>query len=296
MSKMEFRQLKYFVTIADAGSITKAAKTLNISQPPLSRQLKILEAELGFKLFKRVNNKGIALTEQGVFFLEKARELLYKTDNIIMQAREMDEKVNKKLSIGTTIYSSQLMFKDIENYQCLITDNINFNIWEEDSLSLLHLLNDRKIDIAYIHETESFSEIMYVPIIEDYCVYVAPINNESHLGKTISINEIAELPLILLDSNNGTGLYKQIVDTLKTYQLNPEILCECHDSSVLSQLLARGFGGTILPSSLITDEIRKKYTVLPIQNNPWKLEIKLAWKKDNYQPTHLSKYIDMILE
>ena len=64
---MELRHLYYFLTIAEAGSITKGAEMLNISQPPLSRQLKDLEDELGFNLFERNKKKKVRLTTQGNF-------------------------------------------------------------------------------------------------------------------------------------------------------------------------------------------------------------------------------------
>lgn len=84
---MELRHLKYFVTIADEGSITKAAEKLLIAQPPLSRQLQYLEEEIGTPLFVRGRGRQTVLTEAGERFLPYARQVLMLTYRAILAAR-----------------------------------------------------------------------------------------------------------------------------------------------------------------------------------------------------------------
>ncbi|MEX2948977.1 LysR family transcriptional regulator [Staphylococcus warneri] len=293
---MEIRHLHYFVTIAEAGSITKAAEALHISQPPLSRQLKSLETELGFKLFNRENKKGINLTKQGEFFLDKAKGILNNIDNALTESREFDNQVQQRISIGTTIYTSMSMFQHIEAFKKVYQET-NFNIWESDSKRLIHLLNQRQIDVAYVNETIDDATIKSEVIKEDECVCVLPYNiHENITSETLSINELAQLPLILLNSNNETGFYKQIMDTFKMNQLEPNIFCECHDSSTLLQFLARGFGGTILPTSFLTSDIFNNHVVLPIVNQPWSITIKLAWKKEDFMTKKVKAYIENIVK
>ncbi|MDN6842049.1 MAG: LysR family transcriptional regulator, partial [Staphylococcus equorum] len=67
------------------------------------------------------------------------------------------------------------------------------------------------------------------------------------------------------------------------------------DSSMLIQLLSRGFGGTILPASSITEEIYKEYTILPIIDNPWIFQTKLAWRKEGYTPKIANDFIEKAL-
>ena len=104
---MELRHLRYFLAIAEAGSITKAAESLHIAQPPLSRQLKDLENELGFNLFERNKKKKVKLTAQGEFFQEKAKHILNTVNDAVNETQEFNEQVKIfKLAIGTTIYGS----------------------------------------------------------------------------------------------------------------------------------------------------------------------------------------------
>lgn len=108
---MELRHLHYFIAIAKAGSITKAAENLHIAQPPLSRQLKNLEDELGISLFERNKKKKVKLTLQGEFFLKKAEHIINTVNDTVAEVKEFNEIVNYNLAVGTTIYSAQTMFK-----------------------------------------------------------------------------------------------------------------------------------------------------------------------------------------
>ncbi|SUM35231.1 transcriptional regulator [Staphylococcus gallinarum] len=117
---MELRHLRYFLAIAKAGSISSAAEILHIAQPPLSRQLKDLERELGFELFERNKKRKVQLTDQGRFFVNKAQLILNTIDDSVMETQEFHEQVEQSLAIGTTIYSSNKMFEQIEPVQTTI--------------------------------------------------------------------------------------------------------------------------------------------------------------------------------
>lgn len=90
---MELRHLRYFVTVAKELSFTKAAEKLFISQPPLSRQIKELENELGVRLFDR-NNRKVALTEAGKYFEKEVDNLLLTLEAASIQTKKISENIN----------------------------------------------------------------------------------------------------------------------------------------------------------------------------------------------------------
>ncbi|RYZ65915.1 MAG: LysR family transcriptional regulator [Proteobacteria bacterium] len=83
---MSLQQLRYFVTVAEEEHVTRAAERLHVSQPPLSRQIRALEDELGHALFER-RGRGVVLTDYGRHFAERATAILRQVDDVLAEAR-----------------------------------------------------------------------------------------------------------------------------------------------------------------------------------------------------------------
>lgn len=96
---MELRHLKYFLAVADELNFTKAAEKLFISQPPLSRQIKELENEIGAELFDR-SNKKVQLTEAGKFFKKEISAQLKQLESIVIKTRKISENISGEYRIG----------------------------------------------------------------------------------------------------------------------------------------------------------------------------------------------------
>ena len=96
---MELRQLHYFIVIAEELNVTKAAKRLHMAQPPLSRQLKQLENELGLLLFERNNNKRLLLTVEGELFLKRVKEIVQRVEKSVLEVQECKNATNEKLKL-----------------------------------------------------------------------------------------------------------------------------------------------------------------------------------------------------
>ena len=97
---MDIKQLKYFIAIAEEGSISKAAKRLHMAQPPLSQQLKAMESELGVELFERSTRK-LEITSSGQAMYHKAKQILKLMDIAIKEVKDISDGLAGKLSIGT---------------------------------------------------------------------------------------------------------------------------------------------------------------------------------------------------
>jgi LysR family transcriptional regulator, salicylic acid-responsive activator of bsdBCD len=144
VSTMDMRQLKYFLTIAQEGQITRAAKLLNMEQPPLSRQLKLMEEELGVLLFDRTG-KRLKLTDAGELLKQKAELLLLQFNETIKEVKEREEGVRGVLSIGSVVSCISLLPQRIERYRKRFPE-VTFKILEGDHFYLGELLEKRTID------------------------------------------------------------------------------------------------------------------------------------------------------
>ncbi|RFB21762.1 LysR family transcriptional regulator [Bacillus sp. ALD] len=277
---MDIRQLRCFIAIAEQGTISKAAEHLHMAQPPLSRQLKMMEDELGVVLFDRNKKKKVTLTSQGELFLKKAKKLLHGMEEAILEVKEFSEEISGTLSVGSTIYCAPILLSNLKEFRQKYS-HIKFNIWEGDSTHLMNLLKNRQIDIAITGGPFSQKDIEMKKLEVDPCVLVVP-NDYNLAEKVISIQKISEIPLLLLRPTEGTGLFDQIINVFQKLNLTPNILCECHDSAMLLNLVEMGFGATILPLSMINQKLMKEFKIISIQDNPWISEPALVWRANSY--------------
>src|ERR1700740_905554 len=95
-ARMEPRHLRYFIAVADERSFSRAAEKLHVSQPPLSRQIRDLEAELGVKLFDR-NRQGVRLTRLGTAILARSRALIQEAESFQAEAKILDKQIYEEL-------------------------------------------------------------------------------------------------------------------------------------------------------------------------------------------------------
>lgn len=146
---MELKQLEYFITVVEEGSITKAAKRLHMTQPPLSQQIKNLEEDLGDVLFYRKNNK-MYLTDEGVFFLKKSKELISLSKNIKKQFKEFSNQNGGSILVGVTPTSIPLIFNKKFKQFLEEEPEIMFDIYEGDTSFIFNLLNKGIINIGVV--------------------------------------------------------------------------------------------------------------------------------------------------
>ena len=148
---MELRILKYFLMVAKEENITKAAKSLYITQPTLSRQLAQLEEELGVKLFTRINHK-ILLTEDGKFLQRRAREILYLTEKTKKELSYDNEIVAGEISIGCGEFLgmnelSKLLSEFQEKYP-----NVKFDIYSGTAEDIIYRIEHGFLDMGLVFD------------------------------------------------------------------------------------------------------------------------------------------------
>ena len=277
---LDIRQLKYFVTIAEEGKITTAAKKLNIAQPPLSRQLKQMEEELGVTLFDR-DNKSLNLTLEGERLLLRAKELLNKLDETMVEVQELRKDASGILSVGSNLYCASLILSKVVDIREK-NPGLTFKVWEGETIHLIKMLSKRQIEIAITNSPITEKSISQMTLESDPYVLVLPEKWTWSGSEQCRLEEIIDLPLILLRPNYGLGAYGQIVNEFQRLDLEPNILCECQDLIMLLGLVSSGFGATILPLSLLSLHSLGGLRVIQLKDQTLISEPKVIWRKNSY--------------
>ena len=289
---MNIKQLRYFYEIANEGQITLAAQKLHISQPPLSQSLRALEESLNVVLFER-NGRKMELTEAGVILYEKAEEIFYKIDETIAEVQETDQGIRGTLAIGCNKSCYSRIPKRVSRFQEEFP-HMKFRILEGDSYYLAKQLTEREIELAIVRLPIDMTGFAYHLLPEEDYVVISPAKWLIDPNKEgISIEELANIPLLLLHRLKGIGQFEIILDKFRNQQLTPKIVCESPNVDILLGLVEEGVGATILPKSTLLKNYNRKVKILHMEDTQIVSQSAIIWLKDRYISKSAKRFIGL---
>lgn len=271
---MELRQLEYFREIASTGSINEAARHLNMSQPPLSYQIRQLENELNVKLFDRTS-KGVTLTEAG--------KLLYdRSGNLLEYARSTELEVSKTgkkriLRIGLTPTTVDTIMPYISQFSKKNPD-VNFEVHDGITYSLYQYLLDGIIDISVARTPLRLDEVSYMELCSEPMIAVsAPDNAVSKIGtnavSSLKLSDLLHRPLILYRR------YEELImNTFHAQNMNPDIFCVCDDPRGAMLWAKENLATAIFPQSMAS--LCDGLCIQELDEPDLVTKILLIWAKD----------------
>lgn len=239
---MNLRSLRYFLKVAETGSITRAALGLHITQPSLTQHLRHLEDHFGLPLFMR-HGRGVMLTEAGRTLRLKAEILIDEIDGLQSQLESSQARPRGTLSVGMPISWSELVtYPVIERFRREFPD-VNIKLAINASESLAAAMNANELQLAVLVETDEQDNFWSKPLVEDDLFLLGPAGSGlSELG-SISLKEVASYPMIL--PLNLTMVMRRIDRTLAASGGTMNVVMET-PSTHIHPLVARGLGYTIL--------------------------------------------------
>lgn len=244
---MDFKQLEYFVRVAEMGGFTRAASMLEVTQPALSHQIRQLEVELRQSLLYR-HGRGVALTESGKSLLTHAREILAHVK------RAEDELTRGKgspaghVTVGLpTGVARRLTLPMMERFRRCYPD-ASCTIKEGLSVDLVEGVVTGRIDIAMVYNAVPSPSIEIAPLAELEMFLIAPRRTRG-LVASIAMSELPEYPLIAPTRPNANRAWIEL--ELTHHGLKPNIALEIDGIVPTLELVLGGFGYAILPVFLL---------------------------------------------
>jgi LysR family cys regulon transcriptional activator len=248
-SQMKLQQLRYLIAIADNGlNITAAAERLYTSQPGVSKQLKLLEEELGLQLFTRKGKSLDNITPAGERVIERARVIMREVENIRGLASEYFEEDNGSLSIGTTHTQARYVLPEIISEFRRRFPNISLNLHQGTSEQIADMVVGDKIDFAIATGSQHlFSDLLLVPSYRwDRSIIVPKGHPLSRLERKISLHDLSEYPLVTyVFSFSGESSLKR---AFAQQGLEPNVGFTARDADVIKTYVRMGLGVGIVAS------------------------------------------------
>jgi DNA-binding transcriptional LysR family regulator len=248
---MELRHLRYFVTVAHEGHITRAAEKLNMQQPPLSQQIRALEREVDAALFVR-HPRGVTLTDAGRSFLADAESILAQAEHAKIRARRTARGETGRIAVGFTTSAPfhPLVARAIREFRHKRPD-VCFVLEESSSGELVSGLRDERLDIAFIRSGLVEPQGIDVhPLLHEDTAVAFPARHPLARRPSLSLKELANETFILYRRPDGRGLYDVIIAACSAAGFSPHVGQEAPRIVSTLNLVAAGLGITIVPASL----------------------------------------------
>jgi LysR family hca operon transcriptional activator len=279
---MELRHLRYFVAIAEAGSLTVAAtQILHTSQPSLSRQIRDLEDEVGTPLLIR-RARGIELTPAGRAFLEHARSVLSQVEAATQAARRVAHPAKPCFSMGfLTGHESAWMPEALRILRDELP-NIDVMISSQYSPPLANALLKGTVDAAFLRREQGVTGLVFRSLVKEPLVVVLPSDHRLAARKTISPGDLVGETFVGV-SHTAPVLRAIIDDYLKRYGIH---ITPAHETEhvVMGVSLVASTGGVALLPAYARNFLTRSVTSRPLKGAAPTVDLVFGYKKSNESP------------
>jgi DNA-binding transcriptional LysR family regulator len=261
---MEIRHLKYFLMLAEELSFVKASEKLFISQPPLSRQIKELEDELGTRLFNR-NNKRVEMTEAGRYFQREVKQMLQSLESICLKAKKIGDNVSGEFRIG---YISSTFSGHITELVKFLADKypyVNIRLYEVPTVKQILALEQGKLDLGILRGPLKSPKLSSQLWFRDTYSFV--FNRKSiKLKSEKEIENLEKERFIFFNKNYAPEYYEALLQICAKFGFTPRIVHECNNVSSILQLIKEGLGISILPTNSVKNNTHKDLKFLELKS------------------------------
>jgi DNA-binding transcriptional LysR family regulator len=285
---MELRHLRYFVAVAEELHFTRAALRLNIAQPPLSQQIRTLEAELGVQLFVRTR-RSVALTDAGHSLLPKAREVLSATQALPQQLQRVARGEVGVLRIG---FSSTLpltkVLRDVVADHRRSHPDVALNLREMHSQRQFDALRRGELDVGLVRYNERAPDGICLAVLRrDPLRLVVPSTHRFARRKSVAIADCRDEAFIGFPGDAGTGTGPLLKRLCAQAGFEPRIAQEAREATTQIGLVAAGLGVAVLPAPLEAVRIEGVHYV-PLEGEGALLVMSAATRADEASERVLS--------
>ena len=243
---MNLRALRYFVAIADAGSLTAAAAAVSVAQPALTRQLRELEADLGVQLLLRLP-RGVRLTPAGVTLYESAQRMLAEAARVRqLLAQRQAHPPTASVVLGASPTLTRVLLPGLFESCLRAVSGIQLRVREAFTPTLLDWLERGLVDMAIVTNPEPGRPLALVPLLGEPFALVS--HPSLKVGPVVTVRQLAALPLLM------TTLHRNLVDR-QLLPLGARLTLQAEIDSVdsIRELVLRGRWATLMPISVFKE-------------------------------------------
>jgi DNA-binding transcriptional LysR family regulator len=280
---MELRRIQYFIAVAEECHFGRAAARLCMAQPPLSQQIKQLEAEMGVQLFARSTRK-VELTPAGETFLGRARQILLAIEDAVDEAGRVAEGTLGSLAIGFTGSATYDLLPSFARVLRAELPGIELDLKGEMlTPKQVEALLDGTLDLAFLRPPVRSPEIDVRVLRREPLIAVLPEQHPLASRAKVKLADLRDEPFISYPSHSRSVVYEAVLEACQQSGFAPAHVQEVGETSTLVSFVAAGLGVALVPASVQHLQITgARY--LPLAGNTREVELALATRMDEPSP------------
>jgi len=291
---MDIKQLRYFIAIAEEGSLSAASQRLRVAQPSLSQHVIKIEQELGVTLINR-SPRGVALTSSGEILLHHAREICQSMSVCQESVRQSGGVQEGSVAFGLPSSISMVLSAPLAQTVRLLLPRVKLRVVEAMSGFIREWLQDETIDLGFLYDYDDARLFEARELMQEELYFFAAADNwplKRAIGEPVPLAEIAGLELVLPSQHHG--MRRTIEKYAQSRSLDLNVCMEMDALAQIKELVARGSGYTILAAAAAHDraergELVSSPIVEPVMTRPIHLVRKLTRPQ-----TYVSREVERI--
>lgn len=288
---MNFRQLEYFSAVAEAKSISLAARNLHVAQPPISRQLALLEDELGVCLFLRTN-KGVELTEAGRSLYQQSQNLFQDMRTIVDSVRDINAGMRGLLKIGMIYSNISIALQYLKEFRAQYPQ-VELYVRLGSPGDLLEDLNKGDLHLLFLRSSSERGSGLHERILGEDPLELVMIRelDPAPDQASVPLEALKGVPMCLLRSDDPWGYSSYLIKECQRQGFTPNATFRCYDTPMGMQLVQAGFGISYLPRSIVETQPHSGLYTKPIQGISILSYPTLVWSSNLHYASCVKRFL-----
>lgn len=290
---MNLKQLEYFSAVAEAKSISLAARNLHVAQPPISRQLALLEDELGVCLFLRTN-KGVELTEAGRSLYRQSQNLFQDMRMIVDSVRDINAGMRGLLKIGMIYSNISIALQYLKEFRAQYPQ-VELYVRLGSPGDLLEDLNKGDLHLLFLRSSSERGSGLHERILGEDTLELVMIGelDPAPDQASVPLEALKGVPMCLLRSDDLWGYSNYLIKECQRQGFTPNTTFRCYDTPMAMQLVQAGFGVSYLPRSIVETQPHLGLYTKPIQGISVLSYPTLVWSSNLYYASCVKRFLAM---
>jgi LysR family cys regulon transcriptional activator len=291
---VRFEQLLFLCEIVDQGlSVTRAAEVLNTSQPGVSKQIRLLESELGFDLLRRRKGRIVGITEPGEIVVSLARKIMRDVQAIRRLGEEYSYNDAGELVIATThLHARYILPAIIERFRG-VYPNVRLSLLQVDPEHTGELVGSGRADIGITSELPiTQHELVELPIYEYGRSLIMPPDHPLLDARPLKLKDIGRFPIISYNPSYPGGM--AVKRAFERARLVPEIVISANDAEVIKAYVRIGLGVAVVPSVAFDSELDKPLSAVDATGIFGMLQAQIILHPEAFLREYMYEFIHMV--